>query len=81
MKKLFKRKCQHEFVVIEKSNAIQFDSKGYPLRLCVCRCQKCGYSDQIWIDVPKFEANEITTGESFELEWTLLDTDKQKSIC
>lgn len=69
-KHLFKKQCAHDFEIIEKSNAIQFDHMGYPLRLFICKCRKCGTYDQKWIDVPVDEANEIDSGKSFELKWT-----------
>lgn len=39
--------------IYEVSNAIQFDTFGYPLRLCILRCSKCGRSRQEWIDTSK----------------------------
>ena len=64
-----KVKCDHDWYVDEKSNALQLDSMGYPLRLYICKCSKCGASDQQWIDVAKEEADELNTGESFLLTW------------
>ena len=61
--------CEHEWRVKERSNALQLDSMGYPLRLCICKCAKCGASDQQWLDVAEEEADELKTGESFLLEW------------
>ena len=48
--------------ITEVSNAIQFDAFGYPLRLCVLKCSKCGRSKQAWIDTSK-EIND------FEVLW------------
>ena len=66
---LFKKKCSHRFIITERSNALQQDSMGYPLRLCICKCEKCGYSKQEWIDVLEDELEELKTGESFLLKW------------
>lgn len=66
---LFKRKCDHEWEINQESNALQFDSYGYPLRLCIVKCSKCGKYDQQWIDVAREHAEELRTGESFLLEW------------
>lgn len=49
--KLFNMMCRHKWKVVEKSNVIQLDDMGYPLRLFICKCEKCGKYDQQWIDV------------------------------
>ena len=46
--KLFKH--THKWVLSERSNIIQFDDMGYPLRLFICQCKKCGMTEQMWID-------------------------------
>ena len=67
---MFKRKqCRHNWIVSERSNALQLDEMGYPLRLFICKCTKCGKSNQQWIDVNEEELNELKTGESFLLKW------------
>lgn len=48
--KLFKHKCEHEWKLSERSNIIQFDDMGYPLRLFICKCNKCGMTEQMWLD-------------------------------
>lgn len=48
--------------IIYKSNVIQFDEMGYPLRLCIVRTNKEPYSDQIWIDTTQ-KPNDVV------LEW------------
>ena len=40
--------CKHKFEVTERSNALQFDDMGYPLRLCIVKCAKCGKAEQ-WV--------------------------------
>ena len=51
-KKLFHRH-NHNFNKVDyKSNVIQYDSMGYPLRLYIFKCD-CGMTKQEWIDVPK----------------------------
>jgi hypothetical protein len=62
-------KCDHDWHVTEKSNALQFDSMGYPLRLYIRKCSKCGVCDQQWLDVSEKVADEVKTGESFNLTW------------
>ena len=53
-KKLFHR---HNFnKVAYKSNVVQFDDMGYPLRLYITKCD-CGMTNQEWIDVPE---NSVT---------------------
>lgn len=62
-------RCNHHWEVKKRSNVIQLDDMGYPLRLFIVRCSKCGKSDQHWIDVSTKELEELKTGESVLLEW------------
>ena len=66
--KLFKRKCGHEWKLSERSNIIQFDDMGYPLRLFICRCKKCGMTEQMWLDSAVSKNDHV-------LKWTKLSTD------
>ena len=68
---MFKLRCRHNWIITERSNALQLDEMGYPLRLFICKCSKCGISDQQWIDVDEKELEEIETGKSFLLKWDL----------
>ena len=55
---IFKKKHICEFnKIVRRSNAIQFDEMGYPLRLCIFKCE-CGATTQRWVD----------TGERYELK-------------
>ena len=38
--------------ILRRSNAIQFDEMGYPLRLCIFKCE-CGAITQRWVDTGK----------------------------
>lgn len=61
---LFKRKkCKHDFEY-HRTDKLQLDHMGYPLRLFKRQCKKCGYTDQLWIDVSVEELGELKTGES-----------------
>ena len=62
-------KCNHTWVITEVSNVLQQDDMGYPLRLFICKCKKCGKSEQQWIDVAEKELAELETGESVLLKW------------
>jgi len=64
-----KIKCDHNWHIDKRSNILQLDSMGYPLRLFICKCSKCGKSDQQWIDVDEKELEELKNGKSFLLEW------------
>ena len=66
--KLFKRKCKHYWNVCQRSNILQQDEMGYPLRLFIVKCEICGKYDQIWVDVPEEELKELETGESVLLK-------------
>lgn len=61
--------CKHDMKVTERSNVLQQDEMGYPLRLVIFECVKCGESDQIWLDVPESELDELRTGKSVLLHW------------
>ena len=67
--KLFKKECKHKWEFNQESNALQFDHMGYPLRLFIMKCSKCGESKQMWIDVPVEEADELHNGKSVLVEW------------
>lgn len=62
-------KCNHKWQITEASNIIQQDSMGYPLRLFICECSKCGKSEQQWIDVSEKCLDKLKTGELCLLEW------------
>lgn len=61
--------CNHNWQITERSNVLQQDNMGYPLRLCILKCSKCGKSEQIWMDVAEEALQELETGESVLLEW------------
>jgi hypothetical protein len=62
-------KCNHNWVTKYRSNALQQDKIGYPMRLFVCKCSKCGRYDQKWLPVSKKEWDELETGDSVLVEW------------
>lgn len=43
---------------------------GYPLRLCICKCSKCGKYDQKWLDMPEDDLKELETGKSVLIKWS-----------
>ena len=65
-------KCHHDWSVTERSNILQQDDMGYPLRLFIVKCSKCGKSEHQWIDVAEECLKELETGESHLLEWSKL---------
>lgn len=67
--KLFEFECDHRWKIAERSNALQLDDMGYPLRLFICKCSKCDKVEQQWIDVAESELEELETGESVLLKW------------
>jgi len=40
----------HQWRIKQRSNVIQYDDMGYPLRLFICECKYCMKSEQMWID-------------------------------
>ncbi len=46
-------KCKvfgHQWKIKKRSNVIQYDDMGYPLRLFICECKHCMKLEQMWID-------------------------------
>ena len=66
--KLFK--CNHRWKVDKRSNILQQDEMGYPLRLCIMKCSKCGKYEQHWLDTAESALDELKTGESFLVKWS-----------
>ena len=66
---LFTRKCKHKWQFNRESNALQLDDMGYPLRLFIMKCSKCGAFDQQWHDVSEEESGELDNGKSVLVEW------------
>ena len=62
VKKFFHK---HDFKITERSNVIQYDEMGYPLRLYISKCD-CGISNQEWIDI---DINSITK-DDVVCKWT-----------
>ena len=65
-----KKKCDHDWNITERSNVMQLDDMGYPLRLYIVKCSKCGKSEQKWIDVSVSECEELQDGKSVLVKWT-----------
>lgn len=61
-------RCKHEWEY-ERSNALQLDCMGYPLRLFIMKCSKCGKSKQEWVDVGIEELDLLETGEAVLVKW------------
>lgn len=66
---LKKLNCPHDYIVHKKSNVLQIDDAGYPLRLCICKCEKCGRFRQMWIDEPMAVLDEVDEGKAVLLKW------------
>ena len=62
-------KCKHRWEVVERSNALQQDSMGYPLRLCILKCSKCEKLEQQWLDTSEDALDELKNGKSFLVKW------------
>lgn len=67
--RLFRKPCSHSYKITERSNALQLDDMGYPLRLCICKCSKCGESTQQWLDTNKSALEELDSGKSVLVKW------------
>ena len=65
---LFKKLHKHDFNKFAyASNVVQFDSMGYPLRLCIMKCN-CGMTNPEWIDAPE----RTVTDNDVILKWERL---------
>lgn len=58
--------CKHDWRIIERSNVLQQDEMGYPLRLVIEKCKKCGATEQIWVDVSE---DNLNNPENVILKW------------
>ena len=68
MQLLKKLSHRHNFnKVAYKSNVVQYDSMGYPLRLYIMKCD-CGMTNQEWVDVPE----SSVTDKDVILKWERL---------
>ena len=67
--KLFKKKCEHVWKPTHISNISQPDQDGYPTRLCICKCEKCGETSQKWVDCPIMVKNLPSFEKVVEIEW------------
>lgn len=65
-------KCNHNWGLTERSNIIQYDVMGCPLRMFIRKCDKCDKSEQVWIDIAREELKELDTGDSVLLKWSVL---------
>ena len=57
--------CSHDWFITEYSNAIQLDDMGYPLRLVIGKCDKCGDFNQFWVDIAESDIED----EDFIIKW------------
>lgn len=62
-------KCKHDWQIIHASNVLQQDEMGYPLRLFIQKCSKCGKIEQAWYDVNEKCLEEIKTGRFVLCKW------------
>lgn len=61
--------CKHKWIITNTSNTLQLDDMGYPLRLCIVKCRKCGKIEQQWIDVNTEVLSGLNTGRFVEVKW------------
>jgi hypothetical protein len=62
--------CRHpKSVIVAKSNVIQFDQSGFPMRLETMECLICGKKYYAWNYIKKSELDELSTGKSVLCKW------------
>ena len=59
-------KKKNKFKVLYRSNIIQYDEMGYPLRLCIVKESNKDRSEQLWLDT-SVEAGDV------EIRWRSTD--------
>lgn len=65
--KIFKFKCNHKYKY-HRTNKLRLDCMGYPLRLFIGECTRCGNTKHLWIDVSVEQLEELKTGQSVLIE-------------
>ena len=63
-KRLF-HSCNYN--ITDRSNVLQLDEMGYPLRLCIVKCPICGKTDQMWLDT---NVDELKNPNNVILKWS-----------
>ena len=58
---LFKKKKSKKVTIVERSNIIQYDNMGYPLRLCIM-----SDGTQAWIDTNERDGDNVLRWEELE---------------
>lgn len=62
--------CKHpKSVIFAKSNVIQFDQVGFPMRLETLECLICGKKYYAWNYIKESELDELSTGKSVLCKW------------
>lgn len=63
------RRNNHNWKITEKSNVLQQDDMGYPLRLFICTCSKCGKTEHKWIDDMEAVIKNLKDGKDVLIKW------------
>ena len=61
LKEVLNLGCKVDREIISRSNVIQYDEMGYPLRLCIVR--DGGVVDQVWIDTIALDGDVVLQWE------------------
>lgn len=57
--RFFKKRNKDPFRIIYRSNTIQFDEMGYPLRLCIVTGNGRDKPEKVWLDTLEEEGDVV----------------------
>lgn len=66
--RFFKKRNKDPFRIIHRSNTIQFDEMGYPLRLCIVTGNGRTNPEQVWLDTVEEDGDVVLNVKKMERE-------------
>lgn len=66
--RFFKKRNKDPFRIIYRSNTIQFDEMGYPLRLCIVTGNGRKKAEQVWLDTLEEDGDVVLEFKKVECE-------------
>ena len=66
--RFFKKRNKDPFRIIYRSNTIQFDEMGYPLRLCIVTGNGRDKQERVWLDTLEEEGDVVLEFKMVESE-------------
>ena len=66
--RFFKKRNKDPFRIIHRSNTIQFDEMGYPLRLCIVTGNGRDKPERVWLDTLEEDGDVVLKFKKVEFE-------------